>query len=287
MSIKSIPIWLIVTVWVLAACAGKPDAGSVSESAAPGVAQTAISSVLVGTGCYASIPLMAGSQEDAHYQADTNATILAMGGKTDWFPGERMVFSTFMSTDSVVENFKAAMPQNGWEESSNIPGKNWGFVRWKKEGYEAQLLTGQFDKTVFILGCLQFASTPTPIPVAALTMKASFDLLGKVSGLNDLAFYGYQAYHVKEDGLAKNYTISGYSKSSQKFCYLQADEQKVELTCRVEGTPDDPLVEDLSTLKDSPQMMLEAFHTLLPFTGWIQPGCQPYPIGGAVPVQFE
>ena len=131
-------------------------------------------------------------------------------------------------------------------------------------GFEAQLLTGQFDKTVFILGCLQFAPTPTPIPVAALTMKASFDLLGKVSVLNGLAFYRNQAFYVKEDGLAKKYTKSVYSKSGQKFCYLQADEQKVELTCRDEGTPDDPLVEDLNTLKDTPEMMQEAFQKYAP-----------------------
>ena len=130
----SIPICIITTIWILAACAGKPEAETVSESAVPAAAETASSSALVGNGCYASIPLVAGSQEDAQYQADTDATILAMGGKADWFPGERLVDNTSKSTDAVLEYFKTAMLQNGWEESSNISLQKPGFCALEKGG---------------------------------------------------------------------------------------------------------------------------------------------------------
>ena len=235
---KYLLVWLVTAGLVLAACSGKPSHEEAAPAAnAPSAGEVVEAAPPADTGCFASIPLLAGSREDAGRQADTGATILSMGGKTDWFPGEIRVYSTSRSTDAVLEHFKAALPEAGWEESSNIPGKNWGFVRWQKEGLEAQLLTGQFDQTVYVLGCLQLAPTPTPIPVAALAMKASFDLLEKVSGLNDLAFYNYQAFGVKEDGLAVKYTISGYSASAGKFCYLQADEQVVELNCRDESCP--------------------------------------------------
>jgi hypothetical protein len=252
-------VWLVFAGSLLAACSGNktPDESIALSSEEP---ERSISSV--GTGCFSTIPLMAGSQEDTQRQANTDELIQSMGGKVDWFPGERMVYSSSKSTNAVLEYFGSSLPQNGWEESSNIPGKNWGFMRWKKEGIEAQLLAGQFEKTVFILGCFQQA--PIPIPVAPLTMKGAFDLLKKVSALNDLAFYGYQAFDIKEDGLAIHYTISGFSKTAQKFCYLQADEQEVELNCRDEATPDDPLVEDMNTLKDSPELVLEAFQKYAP-----------------------
>jgi hypothetical protein len=254
-------VWLISAGLLLAACNGNRT----SKAGNPPPNEEPESSIqTVGTGCFSSIPLMAGSQEDAKRQINTDELILSMGGKVNWFPGERKVYSNSKSTDAVLEYFSSVMPQNGWEESSNIPGKNWGFIRWKKEGFETQLLTGQFEKTIYILGCLQFDPTPTPIPVAALTMKGSFDLLKKVSNLDDLAFYGYEAFHIKEDGLAIHYMISGFSKTTQQFCSLQADEPEVELNCFVEEPPDEPLVEDMDTLKDSPELVQEAFQKYAP-----------------------
>jgi hypothetical protein len=72
---------------------------------------------------------MAGSSEDPERQANTDDLILSMGGKVAWFPGERIVYSSSKSTAAVLEYYSSIMLQDGWEESSNIPGKNWGFIR--------------------------------------------------------------------------------------------------------------------------------------------------------------
>jgi len=98
---------------------------------------------------------------------------------------------------------------------------------------------------------------PTPIPAGKSTFKEAFALLLKASGMPDLAFYSYDASNVDAAGLSALYTIAGFSASQGKLCTLTLNSGGGRLSCASQSSAS-PLA-DISTLKDSPEMIQTAF----------------------------
>jgi hypothetical protein len=197
--------------------------------------------------------------------------IQALGGKSSWFDGysETRIYMTHQEPEDVVAFYRQSMPQNGWRERSNTPGKRWGRTKWEMETCNVQLLTGTVGgETMFILGCggVSAKKIPTAIPALAegITMHQAFELLRQKSGVGGLAFYGYQAFSVDSQGQSIHFTISGYSPAQKKFCYLNSDVNDIQLHCRDQASIDAPIVSDLATLKGSPEMVREAFAKYAP-----------------------
>ncbi|MHB1355859.1 MAG: hypothetical protein ACYCZF_07760 [Anaerolineae bacterium] len=101
--------------------------------------------------------------------------------------------------------------------------------------------------------------SPTVLQPPLLTFKKAFAFLIKESGVADLALYSYDAADVDDQGQSADYTIAGYSAAQKRFCYHYTPTKgELKLTCRDQETIDDPIVDDLDTLKDSPELVKEA-----------------------------
>jgi len=220
----------------------------------------------VGQDCWAKVPKLPKAKRDRSRESSVAEQIQALGGKSAWYDGytETLIYVTHQEPEDVVAFYRQSMPQNGWRERSNTPGKRWGRVKWEMQTANVQLLTGAFgDETVFILGCggVSTKLAPTSIPALAegITLHQAFELLRQKSGVDGLAFYGYQAFSVDSQGRSIHFTISGYSAARDKFCYLVSDVDDIELHCRDQVGIDAPIVSDLTTLKSSPEMVREVF----------------------------
>jgi hypothetical protein len=89
----------------------------------------------------------------------------------------------------------------------------------------------------------------------------------------DLAFYGYDAFNVDTLGQSSNYTISGYSADQNRFCYMKARPNgELEVKCRNQDNIDAPVVDDLDNLKDTPELIDEAFTKYAPCTTGLRLG---------------
>ena len=226
---------------------------------------------LSGEGCFVDVPTYPGAKRNRGEEGHRQEVVEALAGGESWLTEVTgfHVYETNASTDEVLEFYEDEMPKHGWENTSWVPRANWGVGKWKKDWVRVQLLTGlRGGRTLILVGCHVHVEEPTPtprvIPVRALTMKQAFDLLREESGAPDLAFYGYQAFDVDKDGRSSSYTISGYSAGQKRFCYISSREDKVQLSCRDQDSIDEPLVEDLTKLKDSPEFVAEAFQKYAP-----------------------
>ena len=114
------------------------------------------------------------------------------------------------------------------------------------------------------------AATPTATPPAAepLTMKQAFALLCEQADMPNLAFFAYRAFDMDGQGLSAHYTVSGYSAADQRFCYLSVSKTgEFKLKCRDQESVDDPVVTNLDTLKDSPELVQDAAAKYAPCPG--------------------
>lgn len=278
MSTRAVPALARCLVLILVAAACVPSGGGQPAGTPAGLAPTsapqatkaattagtpaatATGGAPAGTGCFADIPVYPGSRSDKGKESDLQGLVKVMGGQSDWFVGEARVYMTSATPDQVLQFYKDGLPQQGWKQSSSIPGKNWGFVRWTKGIANAQLLTGvDSSGTIVLLGCSVTPPTPTPMVFQKMTMKEAFNALRQQSALSDVAFYGYEGLRVDQDGKTVQFTISGYSRGQKRFCYIRSEAKGAELTCRDQATMTEPLVDDLGKLKDSPELVSEAF----------------------------
>ncbi|MBN1317256.1 MAG: hypothetical protein JXA42_17360 [Anaerolineales bacterium] len=111
-----------------------------------------------------------------------------------------------------------------------------------------------------VLSSPTIVPSPTALTSQPLTLKQAFDLLRQLSGVSDLAFYGYDAFDVDPLGQSSKYTISGYSATQKRFCYIQVRPNgEIQVKSRDQDSIDAPVVENLDTLKDTPELVNEAF----------------------------
>jgi hypothetical protein len=112
-----------------------------------------------------------------------------------------------------------------------------------------------------------FTPAPTVAKAQPLTFKKAFTFLIQQSGVADLAFFAYDASNVDAQGQSANYTITGYSPTQRRTCYHYTGANgELTLSCRDQESIAGPTVADLDTLKDSPDLVAEAFAKYEPCT---------------------
>ncbi len=263
MSIRSLA-GIGLLVMVLSACG---PGGLKQTSTAPAGVDPTSTSLPQGDAvpCLPGLPMPPAAMSDEAATTDYLNTIATLGGKVGWFdPGaEFRAYTVLMAPDDVETFFEDAMQAQGWEQIGHKSGKNWGFFSWQKDLQRVQFLTGEASMgALFILACSTQPPEPTAIAIQTLDYKAAFEFLRSLTGYSDMEFYSYASYATDAQALSSNYLVSGYSVNAEKFCYITSDpgQGAVELTCRDQAdAPTDPMVGDLSVLKDGIDLVDEAF----------------------------